>query len=54
MKDDNTILERKPLEKLANLGELSSYIHKDFWFSMDTQRDQVYLNNLWKHKKSLW
>lgn len=54
LKNDNTILERKPLEKLANLGELSSYIHKDFWFSMDTQRDQIYLNNLWKQKKSLW
>jgi glucose-1-phosphate cytidylyltransferase len=44
---DNTILERKPLERLASESQLSAYKHKGFWQSMDTLRDKNYLNQLW-------
>ena len=54
LKNDNKILEQKPLENLAYDGELSSFTHKDFWFSMDTQRDQIYLSKLNKEKKKYW
>lgn len=47
--DDKTVLEREPLEKLANSGELSVYKHSDFWHPMDTLRDKNYLNELWKN-----
>jgi len=40
---DDTYLEREPLEKVANKGELIAYKHKGFWQCMDTKRD---LDNL--------
>tara|TARA_A100001388_G_C28627206_1_gene430472 strand:- start:48 stop:815 length:768 start_codon:yes stop_codon:yes gene_type:complete len=54
LKNDNTILEQQPLEKLARINQLSSYLHLGSWFSMDTQRDQVYLDKLYKDKKHFW
>lgn len=45
--DDNCILEREPLEKLAADGEMMVYKHKDFWQCVDTYRDLQLLNNLW-------
>lgn len=47
--DDKTVLERGPLEKLANSGELSVYRHNGFWHPMDTIRDKNYLNEVWKN-----
>ena len=32
---DNTVFEREPLEKLAEEGQLMSYMHKGFWQCMD-------------------
>lgn len=46
--NDKTVLEREPLEKLANSGELSVYKHSGFWHPMDTIRDKNYLNEIWK------
>tara|TARA_B100001123_G_C15240921_1_gene999069 strand:- start:807 stop:1496 length:690 start_codon:yes stop_codon:yes gene_type:complete len=43
IKDDNTYLEREPLEAAAMKGELFAYQHKSFWQCMDTKRD---LDNL--------
>ena len=42
-----TILERDPLEKLTQEGQLMSYKHEGFWQPMDTLRDKTYLNELW-------
>ena len=53
LKNDKTILEQQPLEKLASINQLSSYLHLGSWFSMDTQRDQVYLDKLYKSKNIL-
>ena len=46
--DDNCVLEREPLERLVRDGQLMSYLHKGFWHCMDTYRDFVALNDLWK------
>ncbi|MGH9454935.1 MAG: sugar phosphate nucleotidyltransferase, partial [Terriglobia bacterium] len=46
--DDNCILEKEPLEKLAREGQLIGYLHRSFWHSMDTYRDFTQLNELWK------
>jgi glucose-1-phosphate cytidylyltransferase len=40
IKGDSTILEKEPLEKAAEIGELMSYQHDGFWQCMDTKRDR--------------
>lgn len=52
--NENCILERKPLVKLAEDRQLSIYKHKGFWGCMDTQRDRDYLNDLMKTGKAPW
>lgn len=54
IKNDQTIWEKEPLNKLAQMNELQAYHHKSFWHPMDTLRDQRYLNDLWKNNKSPW
>ena len=54
LKNDQTILEKKPLETLAKKKQLSGYRHFSFWQCMDTMRDKKYLNKLWKTNKSPW
>ncbi len=44
---DTTMLEREPLERAANLGELMAYRHEGFWQCMDTKRDHELLESLW-------
>jgi glucose-1-phosphate cytidylyltransferase len=51
---DNVMLERAPLEKAANMGELMVYKHDGFWQCMDSKRDYDYLNELWKNKDYKW
>ena len=51
---DLTILERKPLEKLASDGELMAYKHKGFWHCMDTVRDKTHLQEIWDSGKPDW
>ena len=51
---DATILERKPMERLAEIGELNAYKHNDFWQAMDTLRDKHELINLWTNGKAPW
>ena len=52
--DDQTIWERKPLEKLSKEKGLIAYKHQDFWYAMDTLRDKIYLENLWNSNKAPW
>lgn len=52
--DEGCILERGPLEQLAEKGELMVYTHDGFWQCMDTYRDFEYLNALWKEKEAAW
>jgi len=54
IKDDRTMLEREPLEKLAKIGELVAFKHSGFWQCMDTIRDKNLLNKLWKKGKAPW
>lgn len=44
--DDECVLEKKPLEKLAVDRELMVYSHKGFWQCVDTYRDLMLLNNM--------
>ena len=54
IKDDQTMLEREPLEKLTMAGQLMAFKHKGFWKCMDTMRDKILLNKLWNEGNALW
>jgi glucose-1-phosphate cytidylyltransferase len=49
-KGDSTIWERKPLEDLAAGGQLTAFRHDGFWKCMDTLRDKLELEELWRGK----
>jgi glucose-1-phosphate cytidylyltransferase len=52
--DNNTMLEREPLQRLAQDKELMAYKHDGFWQCMDTLRDKILLNKIYKSKKIPW
>ncbi len=54
LKNDNTILEGSPLEKLAKHNQLMAYLHNGFWYCMDTPRDKDNLNSIWRKKNVPW
>ena len=54
IKDDNTVLEREPLIKLAKEGKLGAYKHNGFWQPMDTLREKNVLEELWKSGQAPW
>ena len=54
IKNDMTVFEREPLEKLAKEGNLLAYKHKGMWKCMDTQRDKSQLNQLWENDNAAW
>lgn len=51
---DSTVLEREPLERLAEAGELMSYRHTGFWQCMDTVREKSMLEKLWESGNAPW
>jgi glucose-1-phosphate cytidylyltransferase len=51
---DDTILERAPLEKVSEMGELMSYQHDGYWQCMDTKRDKDHLEELWASGSAPW
>jgi glucose-1-phosphate cytidylyltransferase len=51
---DDTIWERKPMERLAADGQLCAHFHEGFWQPMDTLRDKVMLEELWDSGKAPW
>lgn len=52
--DLDLFLEYRPLQQLARDGELSVYLHEDFWHPMDTYRDYLHLNEVWKQDNPPW
>ena len=54
LRDDATVLEREPLERLAQDGQLMAYRHPGFWHPMDTIRDRDYLNERWAAGDAPW
>lgn len=52
--NDDTLFEREPLQRLAAEGQLMAYHHDEFWACMDTLRDKVMLENLWKNNQAPW
>jgi glucose-1-phosphate cytidylyltransferase len=51
---DSSVLEREPLEGLAEDGQLRAFRHTGFWECMDTYKDAVALNDLWAGGRAPW
>ena len=51
IKNDNTYLEREPLEKVTKKRQLVAFRHEGFWQCMDTKRDKDKLDKILKSKK---
>jgi glucose-1-phosphate cytidylyltransferase len=48
------VLEAEPVERLAAEGQLMAYKHDGFFFPVDTYRDYLYANDLWKDGEAAW
>jgi len=46
IKNDQSLLEREPMELITKKKQLIAYKHKDFWQCMDTKRDMENLNKI--------
>ena len=54
LKNDQTVFEKEPLERLTKEKQLSAYKHSGFWQPMDTLREKEYLDELWSSNKAPW
>jgi len=54
IRDDETSLEREPLERLVADDQLRAFRHEGFWEPMDTQRDLDHLNEQWASGQAPW
>jgi glucose-1-phosphate cytidylyltransferase len=52
--DDDCVLEREPLVRLARDGGLAVYRHPGFWEAMDTQRDRDQLTAMLASGEAPW
>ena len=52
--DVNLIFEREPLESLVRDQQMMVYEHEGFWQPMDTHREYLLLNKLYKDNKAPW
>lgn len=51
---DECVFEKKPLESVAEKGELVAYRHNGFWKCMDTQRDKQQLEEMIASGNAPW
>jgi glucose-1-phosphate cytidylyltransferase len=51
---DQCVWEQRPLQTLAESGQLSAYHHEGFWQPMDTLRDKMLLEQLWQGGRAPW
>ncbi len=47
--DGNVPFEQEPMKKLTQDGEVMAFRHEGFWQCMDTLRDKMKLEELWKN-----
>ena len=54
IKGPQTVWEAEPMEQLATDGDLVAYAHDGFWQPMDTLRDKLFLDELWRKGQAPW
>lgn len=52
--DDDCVLEREPLQRLAADDQLMAYKHEGFFQPMDTLRESTMLNEMWSSGSAPW
>ncbi len=52
--NDDSVLEKEPLESIANNRELVAFEHLGFWKCMDTFKDNLEFNQLWDAGNADW
>jgi glucose-1-phosphate cytidylyltransferase len=52
--EEDSVLEREPLKRLAAEDRLRGHRHEGFWDCMDTYKDAVVLNDLWARGEAPW
>lgn len=52
--NDESILERGPLNRLVAEGQLVAFKHEGFWQPMDTYRETTELNRIWDEGTPQW
>ena len=52
--DEDCVLEKEPLERLAREQQLAVYKHTGYWRCMDTYRDLEALSQEWGTGKPGW
>lgn len=52
--NENTVLEKEPLERIATAQQLVAYRHEGFWQCMDTKRDHDLLSKLASSDNPPW
>ena len=51
---DQCVFEQKPLQQLAEQGQLMSYTHKGFWQCMDNKREMDMLEKMVSTGNAPW
>ena len=54
IKNDKSVWELDPLGQIAKRKQLVAFKHKKFWAAMDTLKEKLILEKLWKKKLSPW
>ena len=54
LENDATVFEQQSLTRLAEEGQLSSYLHEGYWQCMDTKKEHEQLEKLWMEGKAPW
>jgi len=51
---DHTIWEREPMDALAQSDQMRAFMHRGFWYPMDTMRDRTFLEEQWAQGTANW
>ena len=54
LSNDETVLEKEPLEKVASMKELVAFRHEGFWQCMDHKLDKDLLDDMCSKKEAPW
>ena len=54
LSDQMLELLTKALEKASRIGQLFAFKHKGFWKCVDTKRDKIILDKIYKKNKFNW
>ena len=54
IKNDDEVLEKKPLNKLSKKKKIFAYKHNGFWKCLDNNKDKLEFNEIIKKQKNIW